>query len=317
MTTNTCTGSGRRSPPAGVACVPLLVLLAGLAGCAGFGGQPEPGLYAERGEQLQRMDGEREWEQETWPERSSLDPNTAFLVRNPRLQDAGSSLQDHVRLYRVAWVRSEITRQGDIRPVDGTQWVDATIEPLRVALELEYADEDRTTVRARPRSELEPGLYTLQVRDDTGQAQARLGVDWPDADRRAYAAAQCVDRYAGQSPAYRPCSEQRQAAADHSLKVHLVAPEIARQPGQAPELVIKGVVVNTSERPRRLPMLRARLESDDGEALRDWLFEARARELEAGGSAPFESRLPNPPQAAGNVHVSVSSVEPDAGRTRR
>ena len=316
MTTNMRTGAGRQSPAARVAHAPLVLLLAGVAGCAGLGGGPEPGLYAERGERLQRMDGEREWEQETWPERSSLNPEATFLVRNARLQDAGSALEDHVRLYRVAWVRSEITRDGAIRPVEGAQWVDASIEPLRVPVRLEYADDEHTTVRVRPQAELEPGLYTLQVRDGTRQTQARLGVDWPEADRQAYAAAHCVDRYAGQPPHYRPCTNQRQATASRSLKVHLVAPEIARQPGRAPELVIKGVVINTSDRPRELPMLRARLESDDGEALRDWLFEAQARELEAGASASFESRLPNPPQAAGNVHVTVSAVEAQSGRTR-
>jgi hypothetical protein len=288
-----------------------LVLMASVTGCAmvGVGGKKDPvprdaGLYAVQAGNLQRLDGDREWEMKTWPERSNLGPGIEFVVRHPQLQVSGDTLEEVVHLRRVAWVRSEISQEGDILPVDGNQWAVTDIDALDVAVKLE---SDGDVVRVIPEQRLERGLYALELNAGSARLNARVGVDWGSVDRRAYSAANCVDRYVGDRVPYRACSEQEQALASKWLAVHLVDPEMRESGGQQ-TLVIKGVVINTSDRPRRLPVLEAHLRTPQGEVLKRWQFDAATTELQPGASTRFRSEIPDPPRGARNVHVTFASA---------
>lgn len=287
-----------------------ITVAAMLAGCAGLDGIPrKPGLYAVEGKQLQRLDGDLKWEQKTWPTRSTLAPGISIVIRDQALAAAAADPSRAVRLYRVGWLRSEISRHGDILPATGNQWVDADIAALAVPVQLQRDADHREVVRVIPREPLAPGLYTLRTQLPSKDINTRFGVGWPAVDRRNYAATNCVDRYLDDSARYRSCAEQQLAIATASLQVHLVKPEMRALQGQARQLVIKGVVVNTSDRRHRIPPLKAELVTDRGRVVERWEFNADAAELAPGASAPFESSLPNPPPGATDVHVTFFPID--------
>jgi len=293
-----------------------LTLTAALSACAGFGGAPrEPGWYAVEGEGLHRLDGDRDWEQKTWKERSNFAPSVSFVLRDSRLAALGTDLGRVIQLHRVGWLRSEITQEGDILPVSGNQWVDADIEELRVPVRLQTDAENDEVIRVIPQQTLEPGLYTLRAQFPSARIDARAGVRWLAVDRRSYAAASCVDRYLGSTAQYRPCVDQQQAVATALLKVHLVKPEIRNVPGHARQLIVKGVVVNTSDRSHQIPPLKARLVTEAGIVVKRWEFNADATELPPGASVPFESRVPDPPAGASNVLVTFSALDSNFDKT--
>ena len=184
-----------------------LVLLAGVSACAGtreptYPVPDEPGIYAfTTKDNLRRLDGDRDWEVETWPERSNMPSNVHFVINEPAL--AGRSAGNSVELWRVAWVRSEIDPQGQAMPVQGSQWAVAPIEPFAIPFRYESPAGQTEIVHIVPTVPLEPGLYTLRIANP-GARQARVGVDWNGTDQRQYSAMNCVDRYDGN--AYRPCN---------------------------------------------------------------------------------------------------------------
>ena len=293
--------------------VATILLVASVSGCSwiGLGGSKDAapgdtGLYAAHSGELQRLDGDREWEMQTWETRSNLSPGTELVVRHPDLVNAGDALREMIRLRRVAWVRSEITQEGDIVPVEGSTWAVADVDELRVPFRVETYDSDAQTVRVIPENRLERGLYSLQLRTGSNTLSARLGIDWNSVDRRQYSAAHCVDRYLGATVRYRPCSEQEQALASRWLRIHLVDPEMREALGQQ-KLIVQGVVVNTSERKRRVPTLEAQLRSTEGEVLKTWRFDPVSAELDPGTSTRFRSEIPDPPPTTSNVHVTFSS----------
>src|SRR5262245_20197882 len=111
-----------------------LVLLAGTAACAGshepsYPIPDEPGIYAFTNDNpdLRRLDGDSDWEAETWPDRSNMPSSVHFVIYEPAL--AGRSAGNSVELWRVAWVRSDISAQGQAMPVEGSQWAVAPIGP--------------------------------------------------------------------------------------------------------------------------------------------------------------------------------------------
>lgn len=286
----------------------VALLMAILSGCAGLGLPGESGLYSVQDGHMLRLDGDREWEMDTWEERSSLNPGVTFLIRNPGLATS-NNLSNQIHLRRVGWVRSEINQQGEILPVEGSQWAATGIDELIVPIRLEPHPDNSEVVRVIPQARLERGLYTLQLNSASGrQVNARLGVEWPQVDRRSYSAANCVDRYPGSEVEYRLCANQRQAIANKWLKVHLVQPEIRNLPGQQKELIVKGVIVNTSNRPRSVPTLEAQLVTDEGVVVRRWEFNASMQEVQPGASIHFKSELINPPSGASNIHVTFASL---------
>ena len=186
-----------------------LALLVGAAACAGsrepsYPIPDEPGLYAfTTKDNLQRIDGDREWEAETWGERSNMPGNVQFVINDPAL--AGRSPGSSVELWRVAWVRSEINTQNQAMPVNGSQWAVAPLEPFSVPFRYESPAGQTDIVHIVPTVPLEPGLYTLRI-VNPGARQARVGIAWKGVDQRQYSAANCVDRYAGEGNVYRTCT---------------------------------------------------------------------------------------------------------------
>lgn len=181
-----------------------LALLAGVSACAGtrepsYPVPDEPGIYAfTSDDELHRLDGDSEWEMETWPERSNMPSNVHFVIYEPAL--AGRSAGNSVELWRVAWVRSEINAQGQAMPISGNEWAVAPFERFSIPFRYESPPGDTEIVHVVPTVPLQPGLYTVSIR---GAREARVGVTWNSVDQRQYAAQNCVDRYEGDF--YRTC----------------------------------------------------------------------------------------------------------------
>jgi hypothetical protein len=184
-----------------------LVLLASISACAGtreptYPVPDEPGIYSfTTKDNLRRLDGDRDWEVETWPERSNMPNNVQFVINEPAL--AGRSAGNSVELWRVAWVRSEIDPQGQAMPIQGSEWAVAPLAPFAIPFRYESPPGQTDIVHIVPTVPLEPGLYTLRIANP-GARQARVGVAWNGIDQRQYSAMNCVDRYDGN--AYRPCN---------------------------------------------------------------------------------------------------------------
>jgi len=182
-----------------------LALIVGATACAGtqdpsYPTPDDPGIYAiTSDEDLYRLDGDAEWEVETWPERSSMPSNVHFVIYEPAL--AGRSAGSAVELWRVAWVRSEINAQGHAMPVSGSEWAVAPLEQFSVPFRYESPPGETEIVHVVPSAPLQPGLYTLRV---PGGRQARVGVAWNSVDQRQYSALNCVDHY--EDGVYRPCT---------------------------------------------------------------------------------------------------------------
>jgi hypothetical protein len=62
-------------------------------------------------------------------------------------------------------------------------------------------------VRVIPTRPLAPGLYSFQFRLGGSAVAGRFGVQWSTIDKAQYASVNCVDRYAGSPPGYKPCSD--------------------------------------------------------------------------------------------------------------
>ena len=116
------------------ACLAFLVSLAACAGGPRAPSYPvpdEPGFYAlTNGNDLRRLDGDREWEEETWAERSNMPGTVQFVLNDPML--VGASPGSSVQLWKVAWVRSEINANNQAMPISGSPWGIAPIEQFRV-----------------------------------------------------------------------------------------------------------------------------------------------------------------------------------------
>lgn len=187
-----------------------LALLVGLSACVFGPPKPtypipdEPGLYAlTNKDDLHRLDGDREWEVATWPERSNMPSGVQFVISDPAL--AGRSAGSSIELWKVAWVRSEINANNQAMPIVGSQWAVAPIDPFRVPFRYESPPGQTEVVHIVPTVPLAPGLYTLRI-VNPGARQARVGVAWNGVDQRQYSAANCVDRYAAQGNFYRTCT---------------------------------------------------------------------------------------------------------------
>lgn len=260
----------------------------------------EDGIYADTGDGLVRLDGDVEWERQTWAERSDLPAGTELIIRDAALAGAPA---DSVGLRRVAWVRSTISDTGDITPVTGNNWVSAPLPGLEVPLDYSKATQSHPDlVRLRPQQALRPGLYAVYAETAEGSRNARFGVGWTDTDKQAYATSVCVDRYAGAEPAYRRCEAQTAAAADDGLQIFLVRPE-KRETSAGRSMVISGVIFNNTGRPRAVPLLTAELRDPRGQALASWRFKADGSELEPGQSTSFRTEVGQPDHQVHSVNV--------------
>lgn len=321
-----------------------LVLVAGVSACAGarepsYPVPDEPGIYAfTTGDDLRRLDGDRDWEVESWPERSNMPSSVHFVINEPAL--AGRSAGSSVELWRVAWVRSDINAQGQAMPVDGSEWAVAPLERFSVPFRYESPVGETEIVHIVPAVPLQPGLYTLRI---PGARQARVGVAWSGVDQRQYSAQNCVDRYDGN--VYRTCpvaggsptaalaapSDPSAAGVTANATNGGLASLSAPQPTPAPAqpaavpasaeglqinlvdpvrkndgLVIQGVVINTSKEVRAIPIMQGSLETSAGQEVRRWQFQPPVATLGPGERANFVTEVH--PIPAGVARASVAFI---------
>lgn len=264
----------------------------------------DKGLYSydAKDKKLQRLDGNQEWEQKSWAKRSSLNPDTQFVIANPALVEHKQPLQDTIHLRKVAWLRSEITADGTIVPVQGSRWVDTDVKDLQVPLRFQSVKAHSDIVRVIPLHPLDPGLYSLQLHSNRTRVNARLGVQWPSVNKQAYSAATCVDRYADAEPRFRHCAEQGEFLATKGLKLFLVSPD-TQSTASGVSMEIKGVIVNDSGRQRTIPTLEAQLLTQQNEVIKSWRFLPQTSRLGPGESLHFRTQVHSPPPDANRVRV--------------
>jgi hypothetical protein len=282
--------------------------LAGLASaCAGpnmpsYPLPEDPGLYAIMSDdELLRLDGDRDWEVESWPERSALGRYTEFVIFEPGLSRTTQGEDSLVDIQRVVWLRSEIDASGYAGPVEGNEWVVTRLDQFNEPVTAEFVQGWPGYVHIVPQQPLSLGLYSLRFDGGAGTRVARFGVDWQAVDKRLYAARNCVDRYAAAEPGYRTCTgggDLKQEAAAEGLEVFLVDPLRL-----ASNLVVQGVVTNTTDRPKRLPGMQAVLLDNSGRKLTQAKIEPSKAELAAGERLRFKTEIVNAPQETARIDV--------------
>lgn len=303
----------------------------------------EPGVYVlTPTDELRRIDGSPEWERKTWPSRSDFSPGVEFIVHEPALASGGGSVGHMVKLWRVAWLRSELEPTGHAAPVSGSQWVVASLDDLRVPLTVTPHPEVPGIVHLGPAERLGPGLYELHVSPPGVQGrQGRIGVLWSSLDKRAYSSAHCVDRVLGGGTAFQPCTAaplsqmqafQGQAAqvqasqvqasqvragpdantapnawAGQALKIELFDP--VRENGG---LRIQGTVRNGSNRVQTVPMLQATVLDRSGQPVDSWVFAPPESDIAPGEQLTFTTWRPVA-EGASRLDVDFARTDQRAG----
>jgi hypothetical protein len=166
------------------------------------------GLYVLQEGQLGRLDGEKNFQVETWQSRSSLASNVRFIVFDRALGDRSLRLEDAIKLRRVAHVRNDVAASGAATPLQKDVWVVADLPPFAIPVDFRPMHGSPEMVEVIPFRPLPPGLYSLQFRAGDSAVAGRFGVKWSNIDKAQYAGANCVDRYPGSPPSYRLCSDQ-------------------------------------------------------------------------------------------------------------
>lgn len=87
------------------------------------------------------------------------------------------------------------------------------------------------------------------------------------------------------------------------LELRIGAPKQELE-GDTAVLVISGEVVNTSSRPRQVPMLKGSLLDAGKNEIHKWTFDVATEELAPGESGKFNTRVPNPPEGARGLAVT-------------
>ncbi len=300
-----------------VRIVAVLAMTATLSACAiykpPFPIPEEAGLYVMTGgENLQRLDGNADWENTTWPERSSLAPTVKFVVSDPSIASDPATAAGRVELWRVAWVRSEIGTNHLAMPVSGSSWALARLDPFRVSFTTMRAPRSPQAMLIVPTEPLSAGLYAFRLNSQGVSREARLGVLWNSVDQRQYSAVNCVDRYLGSAATYQTCmngSDTQQAAtqktkmpapASNGLTITLDKP-VQNDMG----VLIRGVVTNTTAHTKHLPLLQVTLQDASGQAIRRSIIQPSAAELGPGQRLIFKDQILN---GAGAAKVNVKFV---------
>ena len=292
--------------------VAAAAFLAALAGCAAsrppFPIPEEPGLYAlDSHDKLQRLDGDQDWEVKHWPERANLSPDTRFVILDPAIGTDTAAAADRFQLWRVAWVRSEIGDENLAMPTKGSPWAVAPIVPFGVPVNVLRAPRD-PAVLLTPNMQLTPGLYDLRLAGNGLAHDARLGILWPSVEQREYSAHNCVDRYTTQG-SYRTCTGltgTQQAMAVQGLTVTLV------DPTRGPDgLVVQGVVTNTTEQTKMMPLVQVTLHDQSGQEIGRRVLQPSVKTLAPGDRMTFRTAMLQP---SGPAQVKVTLVPyPNAG----
>jgi hypothetical protein len=266
----------------------------------------DPGIYLLAGDELRRIDGSPEWEQKTWPSRSDLGPDVEFIVFDPSIASVPAG--EAITLARVAWLRSEIERTGQAAPASGSQWVVTGLDDFTEPMVATPHPELAGVVHLRPTDwRLQPGLYELALTTGT-RRRARVGVLWSSLDKRAYSAANCVDRMLAYEARFQSCTDSAVAPAQEiSTPAPLSAPQPAvsalritldkpvREHGG---LTIRGSILNTSGSPQRVPTLKGTIYDAAGQPTDTWLFAAPEESVAPGSESGFTTWRPAPDGAA-------------------
>jgi hypothetical protein len=165
------------------------------------------GLYVVEEGELGRLDAEKNVQVQTWDSRSSLHPDVTFIVFDRSLADRSVRLGDVIMLRKVAHVRNDVAASGAATPPQKDTWVVADAPEFAVPVDFQPIHGSPEMVRVIPTRPLAPGLYSFQFHLSGSAVAGRFGVKWSKIDKAQYASANCVDRYPGSPPAYKPCSD--------------------------------------------------------------------------------------------------------------
>lgn len=290
----------------------FVLLLGGPAGCAGDPSDEAAsryGIYAVDDGDLVRLDGTSEWERATWSRRQSLDPKLSLLINDPEFKDTAalSALRQSILLEQVAHVRQQVSvKNGARAPAAEDMWVASQVERFRIPVDFGPVSDRPGMIRVSPREPLGPGLYSIRVGHVGDYAMARFGVGWPAVDKQQYAAQHCVDQYQGiGSIAYFDCQAEPAKSAV-GLRIGDLK-STRRTVDGVPMLTVVGVVENTSDRPVRIPPLKAWLKS--GQGVRQlWTFDLDRLYLLPAERAPFHSEIEWPMGNSDQIHVSFETT---------
>lgn len=270
------------------------------------------GIYAiVDGDELQRLDGNPEWENESWGDRSDLRAGQHFVIYDPVLAERTTYGNVDVEIWQVAWVRSTIRADGSAAPVEGSQWAVARLAPFKVPVSVRGVGDRSEVVYVVPQEPLAPGLYSIQVRQGAASRNARFGVHWSSVDRAEYSALHCVDHRLGSGSAYQPCDGRSFAAAEPAagtptggrLEISLTDPQTTTF-GDRRLLIVEGTVTNKGATTRTVPVLKAELLDKAGSPLTSWTFRPEDALVQPGGSTPFRTQILEPPPGTARVNVN-------------
>jgi len=303
-------GAAKRS----VRVAALSVAAFSVSACSTLGWQsdkpfvPEAaGLYALSHEGPQRLDGDHDWQVDTWEDRESLPPDLQFVVAEKALQNGNVDLDQAVTLRKLAWVRSRIDSRGRISPSREGRWHETELLSFEVPVKVQRMSSNPGIVRVNPSASLDPGLYALTIQAGGEAIIGRFGVQWPSVDKNRYAADHCVDRYSESKPFYRPCAAQVRVRPADGLQVYLVHPDASSKTSGG-KMLIEGVIANTSKDRRIVPTLQGELKSADGKVVKRWEFNVTEDAVNPGEFRKFQTIVDNPPNNAVSVDVHVTPV---------
>src|SRR5882724_3076176 len=151
----------------------VAMLAASAGGCAGTSGSksevsvqrpPTQGLYVVYNGKLGRLDDAPDKILKTWPIRSNLGPDLAFVIYHPAIADSAGRAGQLVSLRQVAYVRANIAASGTVRKNRKTEWIVAGLQPLNVPARVIQDSNDPRLLKVVPNEPLTPGLYALSLR---------------------------------------------------------------------------------------------------------------------------------------------------------
>jgi len=295
-----------QTPPA--LAVALTLLLTACGSSPDRQAAAQYGIYIIDGSDLVRMDGDPEWERQTWDRRASLEPDVKLAINDPLLSGGRnlSELRELILLERVAHVRNAVdVRTGARAEASGNRWMASHLQRFAVPITFGPDPDYPGLIRVRPREPLPPGLYSIMVGGGRAATLARFGVSWEAVNKQAYADRHCVDRYdAGPNTAFFGCGEEPIASAA-GLSIGGLTTE-QRDVAGIPTLVVAGRIANGTDVPRRIPPLRAKLVSGTG-VEQSWNFQINRAYILPGETIDFSSTVQYPMENSENVVVSFSS----------
>jgi hypothetical protein len=284
----------------------VLAMAATLTACATpkspFPVPEEAGLYAVTSNgDLRRLDGNADWENTTWPERSSLTPAVKFVVVDPSLASNPKSAASRIELWRVAWVRSEIGTNRMVMPVSGSAWALARLDPYRIPFTTERAPHNPHALLVVPTHPLPSGLYAFRVNGTGISKEARLGVLWNSVDKRQYSAANCVDRYLGPTATYQSCNGRgaaQQASVKKAATPHIYSNQgmtitLAKPQKNDNGILVQGTVVNTTAQTKSMPLLQVTLQNASGQEVQRSIIQPNVPQLAPGERLIFKTQMAN------------------------